>query len=163
MPHILKKKYEKKNPLWLLITFAEWTLTGATFAVIVEKMKETDWTDRSSSYSSQEEGFSLITLAIANFLWTGRVCQGKQHNKARMNGWMKERKGWSLNMSDNLRRKGLEQGLGNFLIVHRLPIAAATVTSSAVNWKASSCSAVSWKGKGSVTSWSDIRGRDLSI
>lgn len=47
------------------------------------------------TYSSQEKGFALITLAIVNFPWTGRVCQGKQHNKERMNGGMKERKCWS--------------------------------------------------------------------
>lgn len=44
-------------------------------------------------YSCQEEGFSLITLAIASFPETGRVCRWKRQNKERMNGRMKERKG----------------------------------------------------------------------
>lgn len=52
------------------------------------------------TYSCQEEGFSLITLAMVSFPWTGRVCQGKQLNKERMNGRMKEREGWSLGRSD---------------------------------------------------------------
>lgn len=60
------------------------------------------------TYSSQEKGFALITLAIVNFPWTGRVCQGKQHNKERMNGGMKERKvDHQEGLADNLQEWGL--------------------------------------------------------
>lgn len=67
----------------------------------IKLMREVCWTNRfDMTYSCHVEGFSFITLAIVHVPWTGRVCQGKQHNKERMNGRMKERKGWSLNRSD---------------------------------------------------------------
>lgn len=111
--------------------------------------------------SCQDEGCYLITLAIASFPETGRVCRGKRHNKERMNGRMKERKAWSLNGVD---WQSEEEGAGtrpwkllfdNTLIDDTLTQGGGKAVygllqPQQLKRKVSNCMGVLWKGKGSA-------------